>query len=108
MITSVVSRFFYKRLLLAHFKNRSKHNTLRIYYIDNKRAVVFVKNHLFYDEMFTVCLSSLDYQTVRTYLPDSAFIIFNGRPCSKVLDFLIQGRGRRWLSIDRKILKSNR
>lgn len=43
MTTSVVSRFFYKRLLLAHFKNRSKHNTLRIYYIDNKRAVVFVK-----------------------------------------------------------------
>lgn len=104
MANGVFEQWLIKRKLLYHLRNKARSNSIRVYFLKKSGEVVFVKTYKRYDEAYIVKVSSLDYATIRRYVADGSFIIFNGKPTMSFVNFLLKSKGRKWLHIERRIL----
>lgn len=104
MSNNAFEQWLVKRKLLYQLRNKARSNSIRVYFLKKSGEVVFVKTYKRYDEAYIVKVSFLDYATLRRYIVDGSFIIFNGKRTTSFVDFLLKSKGRKWLHIERQIL----
>lgn len=89
-----------KMRLVQVLKGRDKHHFVSVFFGDDERDLIVVRNGKRLNECFGIRLHENDMVMLRHYLSDGTFLIYGGRVQTALLQFLLQGK-RKWRQLVR-------
>lgn len=88
--------------LLHYLRKKSPRHSVRLYFSDKSKRLIFLRVGLLKTEMFVVTPTVFDYATLRGYVADGSFITYKGRQ-SSVLPMILSMK-RYWKKIERTVV----